>query len=76
MNFKNINRTVIGRASKGKLGKLGVKWVGSRMYTKIHQFPVVAKEFFTKLLEKTGCFMTVNRSEDEKIHPRGLKGYF
>ena len=39
------------------MGKLGVKWAGSRMYTKlatikIHQFPVVAKEFFTKLLEK------------------------
>ena len=57
MDFKNINRTVIGRASRRKLGKLGMKWAGSRMYTKlatikIHRFPVVAKEFFTKLLEK------------------------
>ena len=38
---------------------------------KIHRFPVVAKEFFTK----TGCLMTADGSGDEKIHPQGLKDY-
>ena len=31
------------------------------------------KEFFTKLFEKTGCLMTVDRSGDEKIQPQGLE---
>ena len=42
---------------------------------KIHIFPVVANEFFTKLFEKTGCLMTLNGSRDEKLHPQGLKDY-
>ena len=33
------------------------------------------KEFFTKLLEKTGCLITVDGSGDEKIQPQGLKDY-
>ena len=33
------------------------------------------KGFFTKLFEKTGCRMTVDGSEDEKIQPQGLKEY-
>ena len=33
------------------------------------------KESFTKLLEKTGCLMTVDGSEDEKIQPQGYPGY-
>ena len=31
------------------------------------------KEFFTKLLEKTDCLMTVDVSEDEKIQPQELR---
>ena len=33
------------------------------------------KKFFTRLLEKTGCLMTVNGSGDEKILLKGLKDY-
>ena len=33
------------------------------------------KEFFTRLLEKTGCLMTVDRSGDEKIQAKGPKDY-
>ena len=30
---------------------------------------------FTKLFEKTGCLMTVDRSCDENIKPQGLDNY-
>ena len=33
------------------------------------------KEFFTKLLEKTGCLMTVDRSGDEENQSQGPKDY-
>ena len=33
------------------------------------------KELFTKLLEKTGCLMTVDGSGDEEIQPQGPKDY-
>ena len=47
--------------------KLEVKRARSRMNInlaeiKIHRFPVVANEFFTKLFEKTRCLMTLNGS--------------
>ena len=37
--------------------------------------PKGRQEFFTKLLEKTGCLMTVDGSGDEEIQPKGLKDY-
>ena len=55
-----------------------MKWARSRTYLakiKIHIFSVVAKEFFNKLFEKNGCLMIVDVSNDEKIHPQGLKDY-
>ena len=33
------------------------------------------KEFFTRLLEKSYCLMTLNGSGDEKIQPKGPKDY-
>ena len=33
------------------------------------------KEFFSKLLEESGCLMTVDGSGEEKIQPQGLKEY-
>ena len=33
------------------------------------------QDFFKKLFEKTGCLMTANGSDDEKIKPQGLEPY-
>lgn len=33
------------------------------------------KDFFQKLFEKTGCLITADGSEDDKIRPQGLEAY-
>ncbi len=49
---------------------LMTKWVGEawRELKENHTF-------FTKLFERTGCLMTVDKSSDENINPQGLDDY-
>ena len=63
MDSKNIYRTLIGRACRGKLGKFGVKL----------DFLWLQKNSSPSFWKKTGCLMHVDGSGDEKIHTQGLK---
>ena len=49
---------------------LMTKWAGAA-WRELHS----DNHFVKKLFEKTGCLMTANGNDDEKIRPQGLEPY-